>query len=478
MKLKHLTFYLIFSISTLAFSQDNSPEMSINFLANDNIASVNVDQEKFINSIGKITDYCKSSLNTLSKAQKIGILVIVHKTGKPTYKCYSSPKIDIAFENKILKDLNELEIENTRLVDFPIFISINSTNNGEIKDFEDYVNPVKQKLAEYENADLQSKLRLNKEYAINEVLPVLSAYEVIVDDKFEGVKNFGKLVEKTKFNEKQNIGVITSQNKDYWRATMEMDIGNQLIPITKIFALVSQGELDYAKKYIEIIRMYSDPKTISSDYLEEINYRINLFNDELNKQIEKGIAEHDKAQYQKAIDIYTEILKVYPASSWTLYEKYYSENAMELAEKKAEGGSRENWDKAKVEIYKHNPLYTMDVRANTGKEGYLIFRRQEVNSLFSKKEERLKDIYKYAEIATDIGVYDFAAQLFWITATFDKGNSQNSINNYLYCLDKLGEKELKSNFKGNFDKVFKSIDKEKEKQMKKSSIYKSMKTKE
>lgn len=47
-------------------------------------------------------------------------------------------------------------------------------------------------------------------------------------------------MQKTNFSEIQNIEKLTSKNKNYWRATMEMNIGNQLVPITKIFTLVSQ----------------------------------------------------------------------------------------------------------------------------------------------------------------------------------------------------------------------------------------------
>ena len=475
MKQKLLTLLLLIAFFNKGFSQNKEPELTINLLANDAIADVNVDQDKFIASIGRITDYCNENFDSISENQKIGILIIVHKNGKPTYECYSNPKLDKSFHDKILNDLNEIEIENTKLVDFPIFISINSKNTGEIVDFEDFENPLKKKYVEYENADLQTKFKLIKDYAINEVLPVLSAYQVIVDDQFEGVKKFGEVVEQTNFNEKQNVEKLTNTNKNYWRATMEMNIGNQIIPITKIFILVSQGELDYAQKYIEIIRIFSDPKTTANNYLEEISYRINLFNQELQKEIEKGIAEHDNEQYQNAINMYNEILEVYPNSSWALYEKYFSENAQKIAKNSDAMNDRTDWDAAKVEIYKHNPLYNMDVRASNGKEAYLLFRRKEIGDLFQKKDAMLEDVFKYAEIATDLGVYDFAAQLFWLVATFDKDDAQKSINNYLFCLDKLGEKELKSNFKGDFDKIFKSIETKKEKEMKSSTFYKAMK---
>ena len=475
MKCKPLLYLLLFLFSVTAFSQNGDPELVMNLLTSDQIAKVNLDEEKFINSISKVTDYCKTNFKVLPQTQKIGLLLTVHKIGNPTWKCYSNPKIPTEFETRILKELSGIELVNTKLVDYSLFISINSKNEGKITDFEDYIDPLQQKIMDYEKADLKKKLALNKEFAINDVLPILAAYQVIVEDKFAGVKGFGKLLESTNFNQSQNIQNITSQNKNYWRATMEMEVGNQLIPISKIFALVSQGELDHAKKYIEIIRIFSKPKSISDDYLKEINYRIELFEDELNKEIEKGIVEHDKGNYQKAIDIYNEILKNYPNSSWTLYEKYFSENAKNLADEKITKDNREDWDKAKIEIYKHNPLYNMDVRASNGKEAYLMFRRQEIGTLFKNKDERIKDIYKYAEIATDLGVYDFAAQLFWLTVNFNKDNTLHPLDNYLYCLDKLGEKELKENFKGNFEKTFKKIDDQKEKEMKENSIYKNMK---
>ncbi|MFN5983207.1 MAG: hypothetical protein ACK476_05575 [Fluviicola sp.] len=468
----------ILALTNLALSQTKEPEIVINFLANDNIAEVNVEQENYISSIGAITEYFKNNLKDFPSTQKFGVLIITHKTGEPTYKCYSNPKIDATLETKILSEIKEIKLENTKLVDFPVFISINCKNKKVSLDFEDFVDPSKQKLKDYENADFETKVRLNKEFAINEALPVLSAFLVIVDDKFVGVKSYGNLIQTTNFEAPQSCESLTSQNKNYWRAIMEMNIGNQVIPISKIFTLVSQGEFDHAKRYIEIIQLYSDPKSISNDYLKEMNYRLNLFEEELNTQIQKGITEHDKGNYDKAIEIYSSILSQYPNSSWTLYEKYYSENAKNIQDKKITPEDRKDWDIAKVEIYKHNPLYNIDVRASNGKEAYLFYRRQEINTLFKRKEDRLTDIYKYAEIAADLGQYDFAAQLFWICTTFDKENSKNALNHYLYCLDKLGETEVKSNFKGNFPKIFKKIDQERESAMKKNTLYKAMKEKE
>jgi len=453
-------------------TQNKEPKMTIQFLANDQIADVNLEQEKFIQSVKQITDYLKSSFSTISEKQKIGILMTVHKQGKPSYALYANPEMDKKEKEKILNGLTEIAVDNTLLVDFPLFFALNTEGEDVYLNFEDFENPVKKVFTSYEKADFQTKYQLIREYAANEALPVLTAYLTKVDDKFEGVKGFGKQLEAANLTASQSMEQLTSTNKNYWRATMEMSPGNQLIPVTKIFLLAAQGELDYAQKYLEIVRLFSDPKTASSRYLEQLNYRLTKFNQELQAKIEAGIAQHDKKNYKEAIRIYDDILLTYPNSAWTLYEKYYTENA--LASDQSDN-DRARWDKAKAGIYKHNPLYNMDVRASNGKEAYLLFRRQEIAGLFKKKENKLSDLSKYAEIALDLGVTDFAAQLFWLSATFDKQNSEKSIHYYLYCLEKMGEHELKSNFKGDFEKIFREIDTERENTMKSSIFYKSMK---
>ncbi|MFN6074598.1 MAG: hypothetical protein ACK46Y_03460, partial [Fluviicola sp.] len=150
MQLKMLITLAILALTNLALSQTKEPEIVINFLANDNIAEVNVEQENYISSIGAITEYFKNNLKDFPSTQKFGVLIITHKTGEPTYKCYSNPKIDATLETKILSEIKEIKLENTKLVDFPVFISINCKNKKVSLDFEDFVDPSKQKLKDYE----------------------------------------------------------------------------------------------------------------------------------------------------------------------------------------------------------------------------------------------------------------------------------------------------------------------------------------
>ncbi|MEM0577973.1 hypothetical protein [Flavobacterium polysaccharolyticum] len=329
-----------------------------------------------------------------------------------------------------------------------------------------------QNIQDYKNATLQQKFELNKTYAIKEVLPILSGYQTIVEEKFAGVKNFGNLISKTSFSEQQEILKLTGNNSDFWRAIMEMESGNQLIPVTKIFMLISQGEFDYAIKYIEIIKMFSKKETYADKYLNDLAIRLELFNKQLNSEIYRGITEHDKGNFDKAISIYNEILKQYPNSAWANFELFYSQS--ELNKKNGEGklNSIENWNKKKNNILDHNPFYGLPISSQNPEDAYLLFRRNSIGGLFKDKKERLNDIYKYAEIAMDLKIYDFAAQLFWFSFSHSK-NNEDSIYRFLYCIEKLGVTNLKENFKGNFEKEFKKIEMEKENEMVKSEIYKS-----
>lgn len=474
-KMKQKTIFTILIallISFNAFAQ-KEPELAIALLANDNIAKVNVDQDSFIKSIGNISALSKKEFVDIDKNQKIAILLVIHKSGKATIEFFSNPKIDEAKENIFLEKLNTQIIKNTNFVDFPILILVNAKFEELNKDFTEFISPSDKVYQEYQNADLKTKYELNKKFA-TEILSVLGAYQIIVDDQFVGVKNFGILTANTDFYGNQDIEKLTSNNSDYWRAIMEMSVGNQLIPITKIFMIASQGKFDYALKYLEIISLFSDPKSISDKYLNELADRLNLFNKQLNSSIQEGFVYHDQGKYEKALTVYNEILKEYPNSAWAKYEVYYSQNAFSIENKLIKLDDRSDWDNAKVGIYKSNPLYNMDIRASNGREGYLLFRRASISELFKNNDNRLNDIYKYADIAMDLEIYDFAAQLFWLTYTFDK-KSENSLNMFLYCLEKLRVTNLKENFKGDFVKEFKKIEKIKEKEMTDSKTYKAFK---
>lgn len=450
-------------------------DLTIGILGNEKIVDVNLNKEKFIKSISDVIDVIKKEYASIPKNQKVAIVIDFQKSGFPKFDFHFNPKMESKLEEKVITKINQLNIENPKFVNFPILILINSKYENSKNYFDELILPNENINKQYINASLKEKFDLNKKYA-TEIIPLLAAYQINVDDQFSGVKGFGNQINDLNFNDKQDEFKLTSQNSNYWRASMEMAVGNQLIPITKVFILASQGEFDQALKYMEILIAFSDPKTIPNDYLNELMDRIQTFQKELNEKIQKGIIEHDKENYKEAIAIYQSILQEYPNSAWAKYELYYSNNALKIKNNEIKIDDRTDWDSIKADIYKSNPLYNMNVRASNGKEGYLMFRRAEIGNLFQKKEERINDLIKYANIAMDLEVYDFAAQLFWLTNNY-KNEEKNLIFKYLYCLEKLGVTDLKELFKGDYKKEFKKIENEKDKEMKNSKIYNTFKDK-
>lgn len=461
--------------NTRAFAQ-NAPEFTVAFLANDNIADINIDQEKYVAYIQAVMEIMKREFAIIPSTQKVVLMHTTHKTGKPTLALHAKPALAGSKEEALLREIGALPFENTRVLDFPVMINVNVKNESFATDFSEIILPAQKTKNEYEKASLKKKYELNKSWAVNEVLPVLGTYEATVDEQFAGVKNFGKLVLITDFSGQVNLASVTARNSDYWRAGMEMNVGNQLIPVTSIFTLIAQGDFDYAGKLLKMVNMFSDPKTTADGYLAELAWRLEQFDSEVRTQLQQGIAEHDKGNYSEAIGIYNNVLASYPNSAWALYELYFSQNALDVKNKKVEAGDRSNWDKAKVAIYRCDPLYHLDVRASNAREGYLLYRRQEMSSLFKKKEEKLNDVQRYADIAMDLGVYDFAAQLFWYSFMYGKDNTV-ALYKYLYCIEKQGVTNLKSNFKGDFDAEFKKIEEAKAKEMTESIFYKAFKEK-
>jgi tetratricopeptide (TPR) repeat protein len=282
------------------------------------------------------------------------------------------------------------------------------------------------------------------------------------------------MVAGTDFSKPQNCYRLTSENPDYWRATLEMELGNQIIPATKIFMLISQGRFDEAREYLKVARLFSDDKTTTDYYLDELAMRLEAFYNQLNAKINLGIAEHDKGNFKNAMALYQEALKDYPNSAWARYELYYSQHGQEVEDKKTETEDMSLWKKSKPAVYDVDPLYPMNASASNRKEGFLLSRRSEIAGLFKNKDSLLVDLYQYAEIASDLGVYDFAGQVYWLAMSVHDDKIK-MLHRFLYCMEKLGISSLKENFNGDFPKEFAAIDQERDVRMKSNALYQSMK---
>ena len=475
--MNRLFFAFIFSIlfiGNYAYTQEE-PQIGVVFLENDNLAEVNINQESFIEKIGLLIDLVKLEFATIPKDQKVAIHIVAHKEGKPTLKLYAIPSLDPKKQESVLAAIETIQFDNTKMVDFPMAITVNLEDGNVAAVFEDIPFPEDQRKEDYANGDLAYRYQTTKNWAISEVLPVLSAFELQAEKQFEGVQNIGKLIAKTDFTSTPDHQQLFSANADYWRGVMEMSVGNELISASNIFALIAEGKFDIALDYLQITLFFSDSKSNIEPYLNELYWRLGSYNERLNEEIGKGIAEHDKGNYPQALEIYNRILKTTPNSAWANYELYFTQNEMEIKNGTTKMEDRSNWKKAKLIVYACDPMYGIEVSATNAEEGYTLYRRQEIHELFKVKSEKLADVYKLGDIALDLSVYDYAAQLYWYSFTYSKAENKMALSKFLYCLEKLGVTGLKDNFNGNHPKEFKAVEKERQKAKEQNIMYKSFK---
>jgi hypothetical protein len=88
-----------------------------------------------------------------------------------------------------------------------------------------------------------------------------------------------------------------------------------------------------------------------------------------------------------------------------------------------------------------------------------------------------RDVVEYADIAVDLEVYGFAALLYWEATTVASSAGRDVVGlveSRLFCLDQLGIKDLKLNFKGDHAAAFARIKAHRQKLMEQSPMFKAV----
>jgi len=475
--MKSILTVALLALSSFALAQ-SKVELQLQLLTPDLIGDVTLDKDPFMQWIKEVTDAVEADLTQEKGDKDVLILISVHRDKDATFQIGARPKLAGASQERLLRKLTALKSPRTKVTDYSLIVAA-KVNKGGNKDKEftpTLMTPEAHDLEEFEKLPLAEKKEALQLWITTDIIPIISHYEVIVDPKFAGVLSVGKMLEQKTF-QSTSVDQLTDRNANYWRATMEMEIGNQLIPFTKVCMYFATGEFDKGKRLLAITNYTSEKSTGPAILSTGISKRVQLLDEALNSEIQKGIALHDKGKYADVIAHYESLLKVFPNSAWLNYELYYSR----AAQLKNDNQKVMLWTTTKPRIFACDPMYHMNVHASSGKEGYLLFRQQEINELFKTKDNFKTDFVRYADIALDLENYGFAAQLYWIIFTQlseKEYGKRNMLAHYLYCLDKLGDKENIKNFKGDFPGEFEKIRKEREKLMKESPLYDAFEKKE
>jgi len=473
----HFSFMRPFLLALILFCTTSAQaqsevEMQIQLLTSDLIAEVNLDQKPFIEWVGAINDIIESELVKEPGDHEVVVLITLHQKQPATISVNARPAISEVRMKGLLAGLQQPLTPNTRITDYSFSISskVNSGCPDESMAFTPpLVYPWEAEFNAFNQMNLAAKKAALEDWVKQEVIPITAQFTNSVDAKFEGVLYVGSVLSEKKF-EKETTEKLTDQNPNYWRANMEMSQGNQMILFAKIAMFLANGEFDKAERLLFLLPFFSNENSLPIVYLEPLQGKMDLITAELNAAIEKGIALHDVGKYEEAVTYYESLLKVFPKSAWLNYEHYFSSAAM----LKESSDSEALWIKSKGVIYECDPLYPLDIKAKTGKEGYLLFRRQEIKMLFQSKESLKADFLNYADIALELENYGYAAQMYWLIVSYfpeEDHDNRDMLAHYLYCLDKLGDKTTIQNFKGDFEARFAQVEAERLEAMKNSTMY-------
>lgn len=476
--MQHILSLLFITLVAIASSAKSKIEVEIELLTSDIIGEVVIDKTPFFDWVKVLKTDIESVMRKEKGDKDLVVIVTIHANKSASISMGSRPAIKETNFKTLEKVLNSHKSPRTKFNEysFMFLVKINDGCGCENDFTPALVFPGDRRMNEFNALSLIEKKADIQTWMKNDVLPLLASYESNVDTLYLGVLNLGKSIQDQSYSRK-DVKDLTDFNPNYWRATMEMNVGNQLIPFTKICLLLANGEFDHANRLLYVVSFFYDEKTLPVLLDRELNAKLQSYFNALEEEIKVGIALHDQEKYSEAIAHYDDLLINFPNSAWLNYEKYFSTSALT-------GNidvSGNEWKEAQKTIYECDPMYPINAQAKSGKEGFLLFRRQEINELFTSAESVREDIIRYADIALDIENYAYAAQVYWlIYSHLDKVDygGRNMFAHYLYCLDKLGDTVTIQNFKEDYTAEFEKIKAERNELMKESSIFKAFKTEE
>ena len=464
----------IYIVANIHTKEALSPKSTIRIFTPKLISNVVLKNNKdSINSwIKNLRDTTISHIKDKDTKRDILITVSIHPNKEATIDIKAKPKFKNSSIKVIQKDI-DIFIKNsprTLYMDFSFAIIIEVNGGGDTN--IPIQTPMSKKIREFKALPLKEKIEQFQKWINDGIIPILAYYETKVDKKFKGVLYVGNILKNRDYIDK-NTDDITSKNFNYWRGSMEMELGNQIIPFSKVCIYFTKGKFEKGARLLNTIGLFSKRGTLVNILREIIITKIKYIFADIAKEIEKGIKLHDKGEYKEAIKHYEELLKIMPYVSWLNYEYFYSKT-IHLKDRTKE------WEKTKKIIYDCDPLYSMSAELKSAKEAYFFTRKQEIDKLFHNRKTLKEDMIKFAQITFDIEYYSLSAEVYKLIYEYYPKTSKkiDALAHFLYSIDKLGIREWKKYFKGDFKKRFKSLEQKKEQRYKNSTAYKMFKNRD
>jgi len=296
--------------------------------------------------------------------------------------------------------------------------------------------------AEYEELEA---LKESSQEAVAEYAQRLAAE----DPKFEGIIKFGEALKAIDKKSKVDITKLTYQNKDYWRAVLEMTPKDSSILFAHAHLHASYGETAYADVYF-LLGSLTDAKSRQAEFDKYKLLRNNL-NKRAGREISRGVKLHDKRQYEKAIEVYDSVINEHPNCSMAYYEKGLSYMMMSKLAK-----NDPNLKDRALQMYaqcrKREPFFW---KAYQGIDPNVITKLKvclgKVHPFLSGERNK-ESFIAFTEGCEEMEFYPFAAHARWKLALIDSDNLQEHMKKFLELIEKSGCKDadsIKKQFKFN-----------------------------
>jgi CHAT domain-containing protein/Tfp pilus assembly protein PilF len=115
---------------------------------------------------------------------------------------------------------------------------------------------------------------------------------------------------------------FTCQNPNYWRVLMSSDRGYEMALLTNAYAHAAYKQISWSKIWLFLAHLNLTSE-FSLDF-EALRKMIGAVEDRIEQDIREGMRLHDQGRFNRAVEVYDRILKEYPYSAWSYYEKAYS----------------------------------------------------------------------------------------------------------------------------------------------------------
>jgi len=330
--------------------------------------------------------------------------------------------------------------------------------------------PSERRLRKFIEMEFKEKRDFLINWPIKELIPTMSLVFAEVDSEYSEIREFSEILKDYDIYFKKPVESITDSSTIYWNSVLEMAPSDYSIIITKILLYISHGEFGYAKRLIDLVKLFPYEACLAQEYLHEIDLLLGIYQKTLEDKILKGIQAYDQGNYDLALDRFIKIVAVDPSSAWCWHELLLTKKTLNFFD-----ADEDDYNSL---VYHADPLYPMGLEARNAIEGFHMERRMRINELFQNPDSLLIDLTQYSEIALDVGQYGMSAEICWLVLPFlpnEKG--QQMLNVFLFCLEQMGVSEIKTNFKGEHELRFYRVEESIHKRMDLSPLYNAMKGK-